>query len=283
MVDNLIILETPEALAERVAGDFAQLVNEALAKQDRFSIALAGGQTPKQFYERLAKAPYVSSIPWSRLWFFWGDERCVPKEHPDSNFHMAAEALLQYVPVPPAHVMRMHGEDPPAQAAAEYEKSMRGFFRESGFWPSFDLILLGLGPDGHTASLIPGSPAVTNHVSENLEERRQLQTGEGEAPQPRWVVHNVIRALQTVRLTFTYPVINHAKSIWFLVTGAKKTQAFAEVQKGPNPNSPASLVQPVNGTMKWYIDKEVVYGRSKDPSSEERAPVSQRRDGRSGQ
>src|SRR5207249_8973029 len=184
--------------------------------QDRFSVALAGGQTPQQFYERLAKEPYKSSIPWAKIWFFWGDERCVPKDHPDSNFRMAAEALLQYVPVPPSHVIRMHGEDPPPQAAAEYEKFMRGFFRDSGFWPCFDLILLGLGPDGHTASLIPGSPAVANHIAENLEERppnhpadgrrasgdrRQTQAGEAEGPQPRWVVHNVIRAMQTVRLT----------------------------------------------------------------------------------
>src|SRR6266446_3924321 len=105
MADNVIILESPEALAQRVARDFAQLVNEALAKQERFSVALAGGQTPKQFYERLAKDPYKSSIPWAKIWFFWGDERCVPKEHPDSNFRMAAESLLQYVPVPPAHVI----------------------------------------------------------------------------------------------------------------------------------------------------------------------------------
>src|SRR5882724_7075431 len=143
MAEHVICSDTPEALAERVAEDFAKLVNETLASQDRFSIALAGGQTPKQFYERLAKDPYKSSIPWAKLWFFWGDERCVPKEHADSNFRMAAEALLQYVPVPPSHVLRMHGEDPPPQAAAEYEKEMRRFFRDSltaGFWPHFDLI-----------------------------------------------------------------------------------------------------------------------------------------------
>jgi len=182
----------------------------------------------------------------------------VPKEHPDSNFRMAAEALLQNISVPPTHVLRMHGEDPPPQAAAEYEKGMRGFFREAGLWPSFDLILLGMGPDGHTASLIPGTPAVANHVSEDLVERRRAETEPGAAPQPRWVVHNVVRAQQTVRLTFTYPVINNAKSSWFLVTGAKKADAFAEVQKGPNPNCPASLVAPVSGELRWYIDKAVV-------------------------
>jgi 6-phosphogluconolactonase len=282
MADQLNILDTPEALAERVAVDFAALVTETLASQEKFSVALAGGQTPKQFYARLAKEPYKSSIPWSRLWFFWGDERCVPKEHIDSNFRMAAEALLQFVPVPSSHVMRMRGEDPPPQAAQDYEKALRSFFRDAGLWPRFDLILLGLGPDGHTASLIPGSPAVSNHVTEQIEERRIQDTSSG-MPQPRWVVHNVVRALQTVRLTFTYPVINQASHIWFLVTGAKKADVFAQVQKGPNPDYPASLVQPVSGNLRWYVDKEVVYGRSKDSGSEERAPISQRRNGRSGQ
>src|SRR5688500_6602493 len=119
MADNVIIVDTPEVLAERIAEDFARLVTDTLAHQDRMAIALAGGQTPKQFYARLAKPPYVTSIPWSKLWFFWGDERCVPKDHPDSNFRMVAESLLQYVPVPPSHVIRMRGEEPPPQAAQE--------------------------------------------------------------------------------------------------------------------------------------------------------------------
>jgi len=265
MADPVIVAETPEALAERVAEDFAALVKTTLESQERFSIALAGGQTPKQFYARLAKEPYKSSLPWGKLWFFWGDERCVPKEHPDSNFKMAAEALLQYVPIPPAHVLRMRGEDPPPQAAQEYEKFMRQFFRDSGFWPHFDLILLGMGPDGHTASLIQGTTAVSNHVSEQFsEERRQVDLSPADAPaqpagwQARWVIHNVIRSLQTVRLTVTYPVINQAKNIWFLVTGAKKTEAFKEIQKGPNPAWPASLIQPINGELRWYVDKMVV-------------------------
>jgi len=264
MADDVIVLETPEALADRVAADFAALVKTALAAQERFSIALAGGQTPKQFYARLAKEPYQSSIPWEKLWFFWGDERCVPKEHPDSNFKMAAESLLQFVPIPPAHVLRMHGEDPPPQAARDYEKTMRQFFRDSGFWPHFDLVLLGMGSDGHTASLIPGTSAVTDHVEENFpEERRQVNLSPGDAPAPpagwqaRWVIHNVVRSLQTVRMTVTYPVINQAKNIWFLVTGAKKSEAFKEVQKGPNPAWTSSLVQPANGELRWYVDKAV--------------------------
>lgn len=255
------------------------LIRGPWATQDRISIALAGGQTPKQFYARLAKEPYKSEIPWSKFWIFWGDERCVPKEHRDSNFGMAAEALLQYVSVPPAHVHRMRGEDPPPQAAAEYEKAMRSFFRDAELWPRFDLVLLGMGPDGHTASLIPGTPAVNRHVEEPAEERRSTEG----APQPRWVVNNVVRSLQTVRLTLTYPVFNHASHIWFLVTGAKKNPAFTEVQKGLNPQVPASLVQPVHGELRWYVDKEVIHGRSEDTAPQERAPVGQRPYRRPGQ
>lgn len=262
MADDIIVCDSPEALAERLAADFEKAVAETLARQERFSIALAGGTTPKQFYARLAKPPYNTSIPWSRVWVFWGDERCVPKEHPDSNFRMAAQALLQYVPVPPSHVVRMKGEAPPPQAAQEYEKEVRQFFRDSGLWPSFDLILLGLGADGHTASLMPGTPAVVSHAENTFaeEERRQPDTRVG-MPQPRWVVHNVVRSLQTVRLTLTFPVINSAKRIWFLATGAKKADIFAEVQKGPNPAVPASLVHPVDGTLSWYVDKSVTGAR----------------------
>jgi 6-phosphogluconolactonase len=283
MPPTVIISDTPEAQAERAAKDFVELANAAWANQDRIAIALAGGQTPKQFYSRLAQEPYKSSIPWKKIWFFWGDERCVPKEHQDSNFRMAAEALLQYVPVPPAHVIRMRGEDAPPQAACDYEKDLRNFFRGTDLWPTFDLILLGMGPDGHTASLIPGTPAVNSHAAEQSEERRTATEEDGGLPQPRWVVHNVVRSLQTVRLTLTYPVLNHAKHIWFLVSGARKKEAFAEIQNGPNPQVPASLVQPVHGELRWYVDKEVVYGRSEDPSLKERAPVSQRPYRRPGQ
>ncbi len=278
---NIILSDTPEALAERVATDFSEFITRTLADRQRIAIALAGGQTPKQFYARLAKEPYQSAIPWAKLWFFWGDERCVPKEHQDSNFRMAAEALLQHVPIPPSHVIRMHGEDPPPQAARDYENQMRSFFRDAKVWPQFDLVFLGMGPDGHTASLMPGTPAVSQHLEESTEKRRAQDADSDSIPQPRWVVHNVVRSLQTVRLTLTYPVFNSASHIWFLVTGAKKSEAFSEVQKGLNPQAPASLVQPAQGELRWYIDKEVIHGRSQDPSLKERAPVSQRPDRRS--
>jgi len=243
MAGRLIVSDTPEDLADRAAGDFVKWVDKTLAIQDRCTIALAGGQTPKGLYERLAKEPYKSSIPWKKLWFFWGDERCVPKEHPESNYRMAWEALLQYVPVPHLQVVRMHGEDPPPQAAHDYEKGMREIFKNDGNWPRIDLILLGMGPDGHTASLIPGTSAVEAGTDQ---------------PPLRWVVDNVVRARQTVRLTFTFPVINQAKNVWFLVTGANKAAVFADVQKGPNPNWPASRVQPVQGELRWYVDKSIM-------------------------
>lgn len=240
---EIIISETPEQVADRVAEDFAKLVQDTLQHQDRFTVALAGGLTPKTFYSRLAREPYKSSIPWSRLWVFWGDERCVPKDHSESNFRMASEALLQFVPVPPAHVFRMRGEDPPPLAARDYEKQLKEIFRNQE-WPAFDLILLGMGADGHTASLIAGTPAV--------------MMDDGGPGGDRWVVGNVVRSLQTVRITLTLPAINHGKNVWFLVTGAKKAPAFRRAQEELNPSTPASLVEPESGNLRWYVDKIVM-------------------------
>jgi 6-phosphogluconolactonase len=134
MAHDVIVSETAEALAERVAADFAQLVKETVAQQARFTLALAGGQTPQSFYARLAKEPYRTSIPWEKVWIFWGDERCVPKEHSESNFRMAAESLLNYVAVPSSHVFRMRGEDPPPIAARDYQQILRDTFGSKP-WP----------------------------------------------------------------------------------------------------------------------------------------------------
>jgi 6-phosphogluconolactonase len=254
MADAIIVSETPEAQAERIAKDFTTLVSVTLEKQERFTLALAGGQTPKMFYTRLAAEPYRSAIAWEKIWFFWGDERCVPKEHPESNYGMAFEARLSRVPVSSAHVYRFRGEDPPPLAASEYEKKLREVFRETD-WPVLDLALLGLGTDCHTASLIPGTPAVVDHAAGTDLERRQ---GHGdETVPPRWAIHNVVRSMQTVRLTLTLPVLNHAKHVWFLVSGAKKAAAFERAQGEPGPDCPASLIHPDPGELKWYIDQAV--------------------------
>jgi 6-phosphogluconolactonase len=238
MPPQIIVSDTPEAVAAKVAADFADLVEKTLAGQERFSVALPGGQTPKLFFDLMSKEPYRSRIAWPKIWVFFGDERSVPPEHQESNFGVARDLLLQKVPISSAHVYRIYGEQPASDAARIYEKALKGFFKTETEPPAFDLILLGLGLDGHTASLIPGTSA--------LQEEQ------------RWVVENVVRSLQTVRITFTYPVINHAHQVWFMVTGAKKATAFAKAQAGPSLDTPASLVQPDPGELRWYVDKAVV-------------------------
>ena len=255
MKPRVIVAETPEAVAEKAAADFASLVTDTLSRQDRpphdpaggrltsgdrFTLALPGGATPKLFFTRLTQEPYRTQIPWSKLWVFWGDERCVPPDHPESNFGVARDHLLGSVPLASAHVFRIRCEDPPAETARAYSKAMHDFFKTDDAWPSFDLILLGMGADGHTASLMPGTAA--------LHEER------------RWVVENVVRSLQTVRVTMTLPVINHSRQVWFLVTGAKKAAAYASAQAGPKDECPASLVQPEAGELRWYVDKAVMGG-----------------------
>ena len=235
---SVIVSDTPEAVADRAAADFAAQVEHTVAIKDSFTVALPGGVTPKLFFTRLAQAPYQKSIPWNKVWVFWGDERCVPPDHPESNYGMAKQFLLDKVAVASAHVFRIRGEDPPAETARMYAKTLHEVFKNDTETPAFDLIILGMGPDGHTASLIPHTAAV--------EEER------------RWVVENVVRSLQTVRITLTYPVINNAREVWFLVTGAKKSAAYARAQGEPSLDCPASLVHPDSGKVIWYVDKAVV-------------------------
>jgi 6-phosphogluconolactonase len=235
---RILALDTPEIVAEKAVQDFVAHVRETLEHKDRFSVALPGGATPKLFFSRLAQEPYRSEIPWDKIWVFWGDERCVPPEHPESNYGLARQLLLDKVPVKNSHVFRIRGEDPPAETARTYSKTLHDAFRMDGEWPAFDLIILGMGPDGHVASLMPGTAA--------LQEER------------RWVVENVVRSLQTVRITMTLPVINRARHVWFLVTGVKKAPAFARAQGGPHIECPASLVHPPTGEVRWYVDKAVV-------------------------
>ena len=243
---DLVVSPTPEALADRVAQDFGKTIAETVAAQGRFTIALAGGVTPKLFYSRLTQDPYRNTIPWNKLWIFFGDERCVPPDQSDSNYGMVKQSLLDHVSAMPSQVFRMKGEEAPPEAARAYEKVLKDIFKSSStdekqeWWPRFDLILLGMGPDGHVASLLAGTPALTEHGN-------------------RWVVGNVVRQLQTVRITMTMDAINHAQRVWFLVTGAKKREAFARAQEFTDPSCPASLVDPVNnGELRWYVDQAVI-------------------------
>lgn len=211
-----------------------RFVKEA-SRTNHFSVALAGGRTPKRVYELLAADPFQKQTDWSGVHLFFGDERCVPPNHPDSNYRMVDEALISRVSIPTENVKRIHGEGDPAESAAAYEKSLRDFFPGLA-WPRFDLVLLGMGDDGHTASLFP--------KSESLEETS------------RWVVATKSAHSPRDRITLTLPVFNHAAHVVFLVQGKEKAQRLAEVLRhahAPEP-LPAELIKPYDGKLEWLID-----------------------------
>jgi 6-phosphogluconolactonase len=224
----------PAELFQAAAAEFAALASAAVRNEGRFTVALSGGSTPRNLYSLLATNP---SIPWDRILFFWGDERHVPPDHPDSNYRMAHETLLSKVSVRPENVFRIHAELKDAEAATEaYEQDIRTVFNlRPGEFPRFDLVLLGLGPDGHTASLFPGTRA--------LEERKRL------------VVANWVDKFKAYRITLTLPVLNHSACVMFLVSGADKAQAVREVLKSDGEGPPAKSVRPVAGRLLWLLDK----------------------------
>jgi 6-phosphogluconolactonase len=226
------IYESSEELAEAAAQEFAARAGEAIDQRGRFAVVLAGGSTPKATYEVLA-SDYADRIDWSNIHFFFGDERSVPPDHEDSNYRMAREALLDHVPAGSVH--RMQGELPPDEAAEAYEQELRDFFGSEEL-PRFDLILLGTGGDGHTASLFPETAALEVH--------------------DRWVVANPVLKLETTRITLTVPVINAARAVYFLVAGEGKAGPVAEILEGtPDPRQyPATLIQPQGGP-KWMLDR----------------------------
>ena len=226
------VYEGSEDLAEAAAREFAARADEAIGGRGRFAVVLAGGSTPRATYETLAR-DYADRIDWSNVHVFFGDERSVPPDHEDSNYRMAREALLDDVPVGSVH--RMRGELPPDEAAKAYEQDLRNFFGTEEF-PRFDLILLGLGGDGHTASLFPETSALEVH--------------------DRWVVANPVLKLETTRITLTIPVINAARAVYFLTAGEGKAGPVAKILEGdPDPRVyPASLIQPQGGPT-WMLDE----------------------------
>jgi 6-phosphogluconolactonase len=230
---NLLVYETPEELAEAAARDFAARAQEAIDERGRFAVALAGGSTPKATYEVLAR-DYAGALDWSRVHVFFGDERTVSPDHEDSNYRMAYETLLSRVPVGSVH--RMRGELPPEEAAAAYEEELREFFGPDDV-PRLDLILCGLGEDGHTLSLFPETAALD--VTD------------------RWVVANPVLKLETTRLTLTIPVINAARAVTFLVAGEDKAQVLKEilVDDGDPRECPAKFVRPQDGDLTWMVDR----------------------------
>jgi len=226
-----------ESLSRAVAESLVLLVQATVGDKGHFSMALSGGRTPHLMYRLLADE-YRGRIPWSQVHLFWGDERYVPPDDPRSNYRMARESLLNHVPIPADHVHSMPTDLPESEAAARaYEALLRDYF--PGPWPRFDLVLLGIGTDGHTASLFPGSPAL--------------------AEQKRWVVTVRAPAEPPLRLTLTLPVLNHAAHVYFLVAGADKAEALhcALASLSDPVTCPASAVRPVHGDLVWWVDKQL--------------------------
>jgi 6-phosphogluconolactonase len=237
VIGEILRCPSSSALQESAAALFASFAADAIAARGEFSVALAGGTTPKAVYSRLADEEGVGAlVQWQHVIFFWGDERHVPPDHRDSNFRMAHKSMLSRLPVDPGKVWRIKGEyADAAQAATEYERDLRQVFGADAL-PRFDLVLLGLGADGHTASLYPGTEA--------LNDERRL------------AVANWVPALNVHRITLTPPVLNNASEVLFLVQGRDKADALEAVINGPyEPERlPAQLIRPVSGRLRWLVD-----------------------------
>ena len=237
MTDVASVENRTFANAETLAHDVAEwLCGLARASDRAFAVSLSGGSTPRRLYEYLATPEISSRFPWNRAHWFWGDERFVPHDHPDSNFRMAREAFLSRVPVPDDNIHAVPTEGvSPEEAAAVYETTLKRFYGAHTLAPGrplFDVTLLGIGEDGHTASLFPGQPA--------LQETR------------RWAVA-VIGAKAEARITLTYPALDSSRDVAFVVTGQEKRQVVARAQAG-DPTLPAGVVRPV-GRLHWFTDR----------------------------
>lgn len=236
------ILKDAEEMSRVAAQEFVRRAQEAVAARGRFAVALSGGSTPERLYRLLAQenAPFRAEVSWERAHFFWSDERHVPPDHPESNYRMAQATLLERAPVPPENIHRIEGEQADAAIAAEnYEQALRQFFALGpGEFPRFDLLLLGMGACGHTASLFPHSPA--------LRERQRLITAV-------WV-----SKFNAYRITLTPPVINHAAQALFLVSGRDKAETLRTVlaRRTDIDEYPAQLVRRAAGKVLWLADQE---------------------------
>lgn len=238
MNKNIHVYPNKEKLATEAAERVINVIGQATRENGLCNIALAGGKTPREVYSMLATDTYRDQVAWSNLHLFWGDERMVSPEHQDSNFRMVQETLLDRVNIPDGNIHRIRGEIAPEKAANEYAELLHNHFKEG--LPCFDLILLGLGEDGHTASLFPGTDAVE----------------EGE----RHVVAVYVPGLNTWRVTLTLPVLNAAREILFLVSGRSKADIVRRIIsiKQPAKEFPATMVNPENGTLHWMLDSESV-------------------------
>lgn len=232
---KIIVLDDRQALFKRTAEEIAHLSGEAICTHAEFTFCLSGGSTPAGVFELLGSR-FLLSVDWNEVQFFWGDERCVPPDDERSNFLMAQRTMLSKLPVKPAQIHRIRGEDSPEAAAQAYEKELRAHFGSSGL-PRMDVALMGLGDNSHTASLFPHDPAL--HVTDRLA-----------------LAVDVDNPTERQRITLTAPVFNNAANVIFLVSGAGKAEAVWNVLKGPrDPDQfPAQLISPTNGELIWLLD-----------------------------
>lgn len=234
-----------EAVAQAAADLLTQQAAQTIEAWARFTLVLSGGSTPRRLYQKMAQEPYRSGVDWEKVQFFWGDERCVPPDHPDSNFGLAWKEWLRDLHLPPENLHRMPADRADLDVAAcDYQKEIAAAL---GVWPfepppALDLVFLGMGPDGHTASLFPGTNAL--------------------APTVHWVTPNFVPFLNAHRLTLTPTLLNRAKIICFLVTGADKANVLREVLQGPRDTQrlPSQLIQPENGNLIWFLDEAAARG-----------------------
>jgi 6-phosphogluconolactonase len=239
------IVANAEAICRAAAETLVKHIGKTLQTKDIYSIALSGGSTPRSLYALLADDPvFGRQIPWERIHFFWGDERHVSPDHPDSNYRMAFEAMLSRVPIPLTNIHRIRAENPDAPKAAEdYVRDIRRFFGiTNGDMPRFNCVLLGMGSDGHTASLFPDSPALSE--------------------QKRLVVANWVEKFDSFRITLTVPVLNNADLILFLVSGGEKADVLQTVLGGDAPTAryPVQLIHPARGALVWFLDRSAASG-----------------------
>lgn len=260
MKRNIHVYPDKEKLITAAAERTINSIDQAVKENGLCNIALAGGNTPRGLYALLAMDTYKERIDWSCVHLFWGDERMTPPDNPDSNFGMVRQVLLEYVIIPEENIHRIRGEGPPEQAAVEYSSLIQDHFKKAP--PCFDLILLGLGEDGHTASLFPGTDAIEEY--------------------DKSVVAVFVPELDTWRVTLTLPVINAAREVLFLVSGSSKSKIMQRIMSIENPTKdiPATLVNPKEGAIDWMLDseavalinknaEEIIHGRSSPPIRED--------------
>jgi len=232
----ILIFETPEQVAEAAAERFVDCAAASVSDHGSFAVALAGGSTPRRAYELLATDEFKDRVDWPRVHLFFGDERAVPSDDPQSNYRMVNDALISRIAIPAENVHRIRGETAPAESSESYEAELKSLFGAVA-WPRFDLVWLGLGADGHTASLFPRSDALQEET--------------------RWVVATRQPQTRQDRITLTLPAINHAARVTFMVTGKDKAATLARILRSESVDEelPARTIRPVNGILEWLVDR----------------------------